>query len=160
MCNCVYVIAILLVILNHNHAQSASNPTRCLPNLRHSKGSSEHYLLGIEHAINNEQICKQRCSINKRCSIARFNKQFQRCYLFQTTRKNSLYRPYQSNYMQSESIECSTKSFEQLQGLNTHCLYDAYVSTRTHCENDLHFDLLIVYLGNVHNIRIFSNLIH
>ncbi|CAF1169289.1 unnamed protein product [Adineta ricciae] len=132
MYNSVYVIAILLLILNYNRVQSSSysNPTRCLPNRRHLKSSSGHYLLGIEHAINNEKICKQRCSVNKRCSTARFNEQFQRCYLFQTIRKNSLYRPYQSNYIQAESADCSEKSsflshIEQLQGLNTHCLYDA-----------------------------------
>ncbi|CAF1033695.1 unnamed protein product [Adineta ricciae] len=131
MYNSVYVIAILLLVLNYNHVQSSSsNPSRCLPNRRHLNGSSGHYLLGIEHAINNEKICKQRCSVNKRCSTARFNEYFQRCYLFQTNRKNSLYRPYQSNYIQAESADCSGKSpflsdIEQLQGLNTHCLYDA-----------------------------------
>ena len=148
MYNSVYVIALLLLILNYNHVQSSSssNPARCLSNRRHLKGTGGHYLLGIEHAINNEKICKQRCSVNKRCSAARFNEQFQRCYLFQTTRKDSLYRPYQSNYIQAESADCSEKSsflsdIEQLQGSNTHCLYDAYVPKHTHRDNDLQFDL-------------------
>ena len=132
MYNSLSVILILLIILSNNNVQSY-NPSHCSIYLHNQyKPSNGHYLLGIEHSIANEHVCKHRCSINNRCSTARFNQQFHRCHLFQNNQKNSLYLPYRSINIHSKSTDCSAKSslssnIKQLQGSNDHCTYDTYV---------------------------------
>ncbi|UJR15057.1 hypothetical protein I4U23_002028 [Adineta vaga] len=84
----------------------------------------------IEHSIDNEQVCEHRCSTNNRCSMARFNRQFHRCDLFQSNHKNSLYRSYRSNYIHSKSTNCPERiplisNIRQLYRSIIHCIYDA-----------------------------------
>jgi hypothetical protein len=133
MYNSLYVILILIIIIDHIYARS-SNPSHCLKHLRHHQPSVGHYLLRIEHSINNEQTCEYRCSIDHSCSMATFNRQFHRCHLFEKTPKQSISKPYRSNYMFSTFANCpgrfSLSNIRQTRASNIHCNYDSYVFFR------------------------------
>ncbi|CAF1315608.1 unnamed protein product [Adineta steineri] len=128
MYNSLYVILILIIKI-YNISTHISNPSRyCLVHLRHHQPSIGHYLLDIDHSINNEQACEKRCSIDHLCSTATFNRQSHRCHLFQHREKHSRSKPYRSNHIFSTFSNClgkfSLSNNKQIQVSNVHCNYD------------------------------------
>ena len=133
MHNNLYVILILILTIYHIHV-CLSNPSHCLIHIRRHQPSIGHYLLRIEHSINNEQACERRCSIDRSCAMATFNRRFHRCHLFQHHHpKHSLHHPYRSNHIFTTFANChrsfSLSNTGQTGVSTVHCNYDSYVLT-------------------------------
>ncbi|CAF4074808.1 unnamed protein product [Rotaria magnacalcarata] len=59
---------------------SSSIPSHCLVHLR--QPSISQHVLRIEHSIDNEKLCKHKCSTDHLCSISTYNRRDHRYHLF------------------------------------------------------------------------------